>query len=157
MNSRSNRAVSTGIPVCRMSAAVAICLIVACASRPAPTPEETAHSALGQLRGALLVEIADKGRAQKAAALVDQIQEQDREARNAVVDYRQRLGTLDANYDATEDDFNKLFAEFNQERRMHQHRLVDLWTQMAGLTTDAEWKALDKARVAAAKALTTVG
>ncbi len=154
MNSKRGRPLFAASLGCRTTAAVAICLIIACASQPAPTPEAAAHSALSQLRGALLVDIVDKGRAQEAAALVDQIQEQDSEARDTVAHYRQRLRTLDANYDATEDDFSKLFADFNQGRLMHQHQVVDLWTRMAGLTTDAEWKALGNARVAAAKALT---
>ena len=67
------------------------------------------QTALSELRGAFLVAITDKGHAQRLSIKF----RKKRAGRNAVADYRQRLVSLDANYDATEDDFNKLFADFN--------------------------------------------
>ena len=137
---------------------LAACLMMSCASKhPKPTPEQEMQTALTELRGALLADVADPARAQQAAGLVDQLARQDREAREAAAAQLQRVLALDANYDATEEDFRKLFAETDSERMQRQNRIVELWTQMAALTTDAEWNALKKQREAAVKALTTTG
>lgn len=136
--------------------AVVVCLLLACASKqPKSTPAQKVQTTLTELRGALLADIADSARAQEAAGLVDQLAQQDREARETAAVHLERAFSLDANYDSTEDDFRKLFAETNSERLQRQNRMAELWTQMAALTTDTEWDAVKKAREAAAKALTT--
>jgi hypothetical protein len=148
---------SCTVPTATGFFAAAACLILACASQPRPTAAETAQATLSDLRGAVLVDIKDHARAQEVSALVDRLAEEDRNARDAVAAYRGRLLALNANYDATEDEFNKLFADFNNDRLTCQHRIAGLWTRMASLTTDAEWDALGKARIAAVKALVTPG
>lgn len=136
--------------------ALVACLLLACASKqPKSTPAQTVQTTLTELRSALLADIADSARAQEAAGLMNQLAQQDREARETAAVRLQRVLVLDANYDSTEDDFKKLFAETNSERLQRQNRMLELWTQMAALTTDTEWDALKKAREAAAKALTT--
>ena len=132
------------------------CLLLSCASKqPKPTPAQKAQTALTELRSALITHVADSARAQKAAGIVDQLAQEDRAAREAAAAQLQRTLALDANYDASEGDFKKLFAETDSERLQRQNRILGLWTQMAALTTDTEWDALKKAREAAAKALTT--
>ena len=161
MRARSLNGESTGygvVPAVAGFLALVACLLLACASKqPKSTSAQTMQTELTELRAALLADIADSARAQQAAGLVDQLAQQDREARETAAAQLQRALVLDANYDATEDDFRKLFAEAYGERVQRQNRIVELWTQMAALTTDAEWDALKKSREAAAKALTTPG
>jgi hypothetical protein len=147
----------SALPIATGFFAGAVCLILACASQPRPAAAETAQATLSDLRGAVLVDIKDHARAQEVSTLVDRLAEEDRNARDSVAAYRGRLLALNANYDATEDDFNELFAAFNNERLTRQHRIAELWITMASLTTDAEWDALGKARIAAVKALVTPG
>jgi hypothetical protein len=137
--------------------AAATCLLFACASHPKSARAQGTQAILAEMRGAALVEIKDEARSREVSALIEQLAEQDRLARSAVAIYRTRLLALNADYDATEEDFHKLFSDFNNERLAHQTRIVELWTEMASLTTDAEWDALGKVRIAAAKALSARG
>ena len=133
-----------------------VCLLLACATKqPKSTPAQTVQARLTELQSALHADVADPTRAQEAAGLVDQLAQQDREAREAAAAHLKRTLALDANYDATEEDFRKLFTETNEERVQRQNRIVELWTQMAALTTESEWADLKRAREAAVQALTT--
>jgi hypothetical protein len=132
--------------------AASLCVLCACAGQSKSTGAPATGTALIELRKVVLVRIEEPTHAQEIAALIDQMEEQDREARQAVAAYRKRLLALNANYDATEDDFTKLFAEFNDERLARQTGIVKLWATAASLMTDAEWDAVGEARNAVAKA-----
>lgn len=125
----------------------------ACAHEQEVDHAQATQAALADFRGAVLGQVQEPARAREISSIIDQLQRQDREARENVTTYRRRLEILNANYDATGEDFNKLFAEFNDQRLAHQHRVVDLWTRMARLMTDSEWNALARARNGAATAL----
>jgi TolA-binding protein len=116
--------------------AAAVCVLVACASQPELTGAWATQAALIELRESALVEIQDAPRAQQVSALIEQLEEQDREARDAVAAYRQQLLALNADYDATKGEIDRLFGDFNHERRTRQNRFVALWTRFASLTTD---------------------
>lgn len=140
------------------------CLFVAiawmacgCAHDQESADPQGAQAALADFREAVLRQVQDPARAQEISSIIDQLERRDRQARETVATYRRRLELLNANYDATDEDFGKLFAEFNDERVAHQHRIVDLWTRMAGLMTDPEWDALASTRNAAATALSSRG
>jgi hypothetical protein len=140
--------------VCASPAAVA-CAVLACASQPTLTAGESAEKALTELSSAILADVPDQARAKEIVAVVQQLKKEDREARDTVAAYRERLHALNAKYDASEGDFRSLFADFNNERLMRQNHIAGLWITMAGLTTDREWRALSDARTTAAKALLT--
>jgi uncharacterized protein YhaN len=148
--------ISSTAAVAVFSAAIA-CVVLACASQPKLTAGESAQAALVKLSDAVLTDVRDRSRAQEMLAVVEQLRKEDREARSAVAAYRSRLQMLNANYDATEGEFRRLFAEFDGERRTRQDRIVGLWITMARLTTDSEWEALAEARTTAAEALLTPG
>jgi hypothetical protein len=148
--------ISSIAAVAVFSAAIA-CVVLACASEAKLTAAESAQAALVKLSDAVLTDVRDQGRAQEMLAVVELLRKEDREARSAVAAYRSRLQMLNANYDATEGEFRRLFAEFNSERLMRQDRIVGLWITIARLTTDREWEALAEARTTAAEALLTPG
>ena len=125
----------------------AACLITACAREPTPTPEDAVRRSMEELRAATLVTIKDPARAKEKAALVDQLERHFAEALKANQAHSERLWTLDADYDATEAGFRKLFADFNAGSVRRRDQFVELRDRMIAATTEAEWNELAKVRV----------
>lgn len=129
------------------------CLMFACASEPKLTPEDAMHRSMDELRAAATTTIKDPARAREMASLVDQLERQFDEALKANRAHLDRLHSLDANYDATEGDFRKLFADFNAGRARRQDRVAELRDSMITATTPAEWSELAKVRVRARESM----
>jgi len=125
----------------------AACLMAACAREPTPTPENAVHRSMEELRAAALTTIKDPARAKEVAGLVDQLERHFAEALKANRTHLERLWALDADYDATEADFLKLFSDFNAGGVRRRDRFVELRDRMIAATTEAEWNELAKARV----------
>src|SRR5262245_13801269 len=104
-------------------AAIATLLLLACARQTKTGTAPAAQAALIELRSAALIEIKDPARARAVFALIDQLRQEDREARDAVAGYRQRVRAIDANYESSDEELRKVFAEFNQERIDRQRRV----------------------------------
>src|SRR5262245_62210861 len=111
------RARSHAVSTAMAAVFFAVCFLFACASKPLSSPGERTRAALLELRKATRDAIPDDVRAHEVSRLIDALEIEDRNARDAVAGYRERLRALDANYDTTEADFEKLFVEFNTERR----------------------------------------
>jgi hypothetical protein len=125
----------------------AACLIAACARGPTPAPEDAVRRSMDELRAAALTTIKDPARAKEVAGLVDQLERHFDEALKADRTHLERLWALDADYDATEADFQKLFSDFNAGAVRRRDRFVELRNRLIAATTEAEWNELAKARV----------
>jgi len=91
----------------------AACLMAVCAGEPTPVPEDAVRRSMDELRAAALTTIKDPARAKEVAGLVDELERNFDEALKADRTHLERLWALDADYDATQADFRKLFADFN--------------------------------------------
>ena len=89
-------------------------------------------------------EIRDPDRAAKGVILVDQLEQIMIDAANDRKAHVDRIRALNADYDATEEDFRVMFREFNAKRSDRQARIIDINQQAKNLTTMKEWKALVK-------------
>ena len=136
-----------------LTTAALVSLLAACARGPAPTPEQVEHKPLEELRVAAAATIKDPARAKDMANLVDRLEREIDESIVANRSHLKGLEALDANYDATEGDFRKLFADFNSNRAGRQGRVLALRDQMIAATTDEEWRELARARVRALESI----
>ena len=132
-------------------------LLVGCSHEPKPTALVSAKGALDEFRSAVLREIKDPDKASQVAGLVDQAERVLIEANDDRKAHDARIQSLNADYDATEEDFRAAFREFNAKWNDHQDRILDLNQRAKALTTAKEWKALTKAqKEAVKKAMETV-
>lgn len=134
----------------RLDAALLIgaaCLMAACAREPAPAAEDAVRRSMDELRAAALTTIKDPARAKEVAGLVDQLERNFAEAMKVDRTHLDRLWALDADYDATQADFRKLFSDFNAGAVQRRDRFVELRDRMIAATTEAEWNELAKVRV----------
>jgi len=134
----------------RLDAALLIgaaCLMAACAREPAPAPDDAVRRSMDELRAAALTTIKDPARKKEVSGLVDQLERSFAEALKVNRTHLARLWALDADYDATEADFRKLFADFNAGSVRRRDQFVELRDGLIAATTDAEWNELAKTRV----------
>ena len=129
-----------------LSKAFVFLLILAagCSHQPKTSEIVPAKGAFDELRSAVLREIKDQDRASKGVSLVDQLERILIEADNDRKTYDSRMRSLNANYDASEEDFRSILREFNKKRSDRQDRIFEINQQAKDLTTESEWKALIK-------------
>ena len=54
------------------------------------------------------------------------------------------MKALNADYDASRDEFEQVILAYNSERRRAHSRFINLMTRMKATTTEKEWKSLSK-------------
>jgi hypothetical protein len=115
-----------------------------CSHKPKPSAMESAEGAFDDLRAAVQSEIKDPDKAAQGIALVDQLEHLVIEANKDRKAHDERIRSLNANYDATEDAFHAAFSEFNVRQKNRQDRMLEINQKAKSLTTKEEWKALAK-------------
>jgi hypothetical protein len=136
---------------------LAAALILACAasalaacssSKSRETPEQRVVAGETEYVQAIRRVVKDSKRADALVELSSEFQSLVGQAARDFHNHRARLEHLNASYDATFADFETLFAEADTNRAALLEKAIDLRARMAALTTDSEWAALKKERVA---------
>lgn len=107
------------------------------------TESELRHQMFDDMR-VCLDKIPEADRRDKVLALVDKIEGDLGQMRENVAQFIAANEELNADYDATREDFNKLQREFNASRKQLQQQILTAKFQLKDLTTEAEWAALVK-------------
>lgn len=115
-----------------------------CSHQPKPPAVESAKGAFDELRVAVRKKISEPSRAQEVVGLVDQLEQAMVDASKARKVHESRLRSLNANYDATEQDFKDVFREFNSEKSRRLEHILTIDQRARTLTTEREWTALSK-------------
>jgi hypothetical protein len=114
----------------------------------APEMEDRA----ADLRAAVRKTVADPERAAAVARAIDDLEAAERDARASRAAERHDLRELNADYDATREQFAVVLQRHADARAGHRRRLAAARDQMIANTTDAEWTALAKPRAAVGRA-----
>ena len=61
-----------------------------------------------------------------------------------VIEHREKIAALTADYDTRREDFEVLLAEFNRQRAAAQQETIDLVAAMKAATTADEWKVISR-------------
>ncbi len=86
--------------------------------------------------------VADPLRVEQFMELLDERDRLVEEHAKMVIEHREKIAALTADYDARREDFDVLFAEFNRRRAAAQRDTIDLVAAMKAVTTAAEWKVI---------------
>jgi hypothetical protein len=105
-------------------------LLSGCSHQPKPSAVESAKGLFDELRMAVGKEVKDPARSSQLVQLVGELEQAMIEARDARKTHDARLRSLNANYDATEEDFRTLFREFDEKKKERQDRILAIaWEQ----------------------------
>ncbi len=129
-----------------------LALMAACGGTP-PTNAEVEKQAFDDLREEVRETIADGDREASVIAVVDQLQDEFTSLRRLAEERRAKLRALNANYDATRDQFAALGAEFNAQREVSHKRFQDVQEKLRASVTPEEWAELERTNT---KAMSTL-
>ena len=94
--------------------------------------------------------VKDPEKAKQAKAIIQDIVGEVKQSSKKNREYHQKLYALNANYEATPEQFTKVLDEQNNERMTGASRILGLRFKLKALLTAQEWKdltdAMDKAR-----------
>lgn len=126
----------------------AVIIVFGCASGSKSLDPEAVQAkvAASEARYRDLVQktIVDTDRARAFVGLLDERETLIEAQAHAVREYTEALTVLNADYDASRSDFERVVLTYNSERRVAHSRFVDLTSRMKDTTTDDEWKKLSK-------------
>ena len=123
---------------------VLLILFAGCSHEPKPAALVSDKGPFDELRSAFRSQIKDHDRAAQGVDLVDQLERLMTEANSDLKAHGARIRSLNANYDATEEDFRAEFHEFNSKLSEREERILEINERAKTLTTAEEWKALTK-------------
>lgn len=131
------------------SLAFAACALSACSSsKSKETPEQEAQGELAKYQAEIRRIVRVPARADQLVELTSEFQKVVEKGSTKTAAYHAEIARLNADYSARLADFDALFAKYDTERATLVAEAIALRTQMAALTTEEEWEALKKYRVA---------
>jgi len=114
--------------------------ISGCSSEPAKTGKEQLQANVIDLRDKLRNTIKDAGRLQQMQAIVDQNAAEMQLGFEEFARLRKEEVRLNANYDASQDEFRQLGDRIHSARKENRSLVIHTRMALAQLTTDDEWK-----------------
>jgi uncharacterized coiled-coil DUF342 family protein len=114
-------------------------LVVSACARNKATPETEALNYTQEMREAVSLNVQDAGRRKQLLALIDKMDKLIESYNNDIRTFVNKFGALNASYDVTRQEMDGLIAEFADQRRQAQARVIDLNLQARSLTTTKEW------------------
>ena len=132
-----------------MALMLALSTAVGCSSKHELTPEQRAQADMTAYEADIRKIIPDPARADQLVALTKEFQQLANESIAAIKSYRAKVAALNANYDATRQDYETLFSAQDASREAFIKKAGAIRERMAVFTTDSEWEALKKARLRA--------
>ena len=99
---------------------------------------------LDDMRGRIEKHIDDPAKKAQLLLLVEQDEKTLKEMFQETKTFYHDVYTLDKNYNSTQDDFRKLFADYNATRDRLRNQTVENRFKTKALTTPEEWQHLSK-------------
>lgn len=127
---------------------LAIVLLPSCATLNQPPDPAKVRAQIAEYRQQEIElirdTVSDPARVERLMGLLAQRDRLVEEHAKRVIEYRARMATLAADYDARREDFEALLAGFNRDRASAQRETIDLVAAMKGTTTADEWKVISR-------------
>ena len=103
--------------------------------------EQSRQQMLEEMR-ACLEKIPDPDRREQLSTLMNTLEQDLAELSQAVDKFGADVQRLNTNYDASKEDFHKIFDQFNTSRKRLQQEILASHYKMKELTTPEEWEDL---------------
>lgn len=128
--------------------------ITACAGKNKASAIDIEQEAFDDLRAEIREVIDDPFREMEALSLTDELIEALDQLRARVTERRRRLTALNANYDATREDFEAFFDEVETDIQLHRVDAIESERALLHVLTDEERRKLEKVQTKAMRAAT---
>jgi hypothetical protein len=135
-------------PMCRaaLSAIVLSGLICACTGAK-PSQSDQSVQAVQAMRDEVSRVVPDAARKEKLHATIDRYENELRTFNRTASGFRDSLRAVNANPDASREQFAEVIAHYEADRRATRARLVQIHHELLALTTDDEWRSIAKREV----------
>jgi len=131
---------SSGLGGAALTIVVAL-LLPGCVT-PERSPSEQIADRLAALHDALTVYVPDARRKQRLHSAIDGFNAEFRSFDATVLEFQQSLHSLNAEPDASREQFSNLAARYEAEREAHRERVTAFHYSMVSFTTHEEWRSL---------------
>lgn len=131
---------------------VSVALLGACGGTP-PTTAELEQQAFDDLREEVRQTIEDVDREIAAVKVVDELQHEFTSLRKVAEERRRQLRALNADYDATREQFTGLLAKFATQREASHRRFQEVRAELEASVTAEEWADLERTNTRAMASL----
>jgi outer membrane murein-binding lipoprotein Lpp len=118
-------------------------IIAGCASTP---KSEAVASSVTAYQSKIRDIVADPARAEMLVQLVDQAAAEVNAAETEAAAFAEQFQRLNADYDATREQFTNLLTAHRQRRHQFAQSLLSIRSKMVASTTPLEWESLSKVR-----------
>jgi len=122
-------------------ASIAAMLMHGCVT-PERSPSEQIADRLAALHDAVTVYVPDARRKQRLHPAIDGFNVEFRSFDATVLEFQQSLRALNADPQASREQFSNLAARYEAEREAHRERVTAFHYSMVSFTTDEEWRSL---------------
>jgi len=135
---------------------IVFAMLAACGGKGVVAPENVETEAFEDLRTAIVKVVEDPGRQKEILGLVDDHQIKLTKLRKAVQAQRTELRRLNADYDATREQFYEYIEKYDAEIRVARKWATKSRKAFVQATTQEEWDVLRKADSKAMKKIVGV-
>ena len=119
---------------------LALLLIFGCSKEKPESPAQLPGQAwLRDMEARVETHISDPALKAQLMALIHEEEMVLKDLHRAAVQFYKDLKKVDRDYDATEDDFRKIFSDYNRKRKELRERSIDFRFKMHALVPPDQW------------------
>ena len=130
-----------------------VIFLTACGGSEPVSREDQQTAAFKDLRLAIEETVLDDGRQREVLATIDILEEDVDELRALLIRRRTELREINANYDATREEFLEFANQMESQIRNGRQRALEQHLKLAAAMTEEEWDSLSKAQTRAMRSI----
>ncbi len=124
---------------------VSLFIAVSCTGKKSVSPVDAKRQAFDDLRTEITAVVSDPERTATAIELVDALSDDFETVQESILEGKQKVRVLNADYDASKADFIAFFEEIEKENQANERLVSELHRKLVRVTTAEEWAQLAKA------------
>jgi septal ring factor EnvC (AmiA/AmiB activator) len=132
---------------------VLMMLNIACSSSEPVSREDQRSAAFADLRSAITEIVTDQGRQADVVAVIDSLEKDVDELWDLLVRRRTELRKLNADYDATREEFLEFANQMESRIQNSRRQALQQHLRLAAAMTADEWAAIEKAQTRAMRSI----
>lgn len=127
--------------------------LTACGGSEPVSREDQQAAAFTDLRSVVAETVSDDGRQREVLAIIDTLENDISELRALLIRRRAELREINANYDATREEFLDFANQIETQIQDGRRRALEQHVKLAAAMTEEEWDSLSKAQTRAMRSI----